>query len=181
MPDAVARQYAEALLDVVCEAGSGINPEEALDQLRQLAQLVGELRELRLIFNNPAVSAQDKSDLVERIAELLGLAPVIRNFLGLTVRKRRVNLLPQMVEAYQELLDERLGIVRPRVTTAVELSPAERHQMETALARLTGKQVRCEFSVDPELLGGVVVQIDSTVYDGSIRGHLEALRQRLTE
>jgi len=180
MPVAVARQYAQALLDVIFEPGSGVEPEEALEQLRQVQGLVGELRELRLIFANPAVPASEKQALVDRIAELVGLAPLVRNFLLLTVRKRRVSLLKDIVDAYQELLDERLGIVRPKVTTAVEIAVDQKARLEEELEQLTGKAVRCEYRVDPELLGGAVIQIDSVIYDGSVRGQLEALRQRLT-
>ncbi len=93
---------------------------------------------------------------------------------------RRIAILDEIREAFELLLDERMGFVRAEVTSAAPLDQQRSAGLESELSNLTGKRMRLRFAVDPELLGGVVARIGSTVYDGSLRGQLQQLRRQLT-
>jgi len=90
-------------------------------------------------------------------------------------------LLEEIVATYDTLLDEKLGFVKARVTTALELDTNQREHVSARLHALTGKKVRMEMVVDPSLIGGLVAQVGSTIYDGSIRQQLETFKNSLTQ
>ncbi|MCP5113676.1 MAG: ATP synthase F1 subunit delta, partial [bacterium] len=178
---AVANRYASALVDVVLEEGSGIEPNRVAEQLRALDETLAASAELRGVLLNPAVPPPRKRALVGRLADMLGVAALVRNFFYVLIDRRRIDQMSEIRQAFEDMLDERMGLVRADVTAAAALGEGHRARLRDELSGLTGKQVRCEFTVDEELLGGAVVQIGSTVYDGSVRGRLTALRDRLVE
>jgi F-type H+-transporting ATPase subunit delta len=92
---------------------------------------------------------------------------------------RRIHELPAILEAFDNLLDERLGFVRADVTSATPLDDPQRMELEAELSRLAGKKAKLTFTIDPALIGGVVARVGSVLYDGSVRGHLERLRVKL--
>jgi F-type H+-transporting ATPase subunit delta len=104
---------------------------------------------------------------------------LIRNFLYVVIDRRRTPLLTQIREAFEALVDERRGVVRAHVGTACEPAEAQKRRLAEVLAAITGREVRCHYARDEQLLGGAVLRLGSTVWDGSLRGRLEALRQRL--
>ncbi|MBM3738847.1 MAG: ATP synthase F1 subunit delta [Acidobacteria bacterium] len=177
---AVANRYARVLADVVLAPSSGLEAPAALGQLHQFNALVKESPELKNVLLSPAVSAGRKRSVAGKLAEQLGLHRLMKNFLYVAIDHRRVAQLELIALAFETVIDERLGRVRAQVSSAVELDAVKRAEIEAELARRTGKQVRCEFSVDPSLLGGVSARIGSTIYDGSVRGQLAALRGRLS-
>ena len=176
---AVANRYARALADVVLAPGSGVDAETALGQVRAFGALVKESLELTNVLVSPAVSLQQKQNVAQNLGGRLGLSRVVQNFVLVVIKHRRAALLPQMAQALETVLDERLGRVRAAVTSASPLDEIRQNQLREELSRMTGKQVRCEFDVDAALMGGVSVRVGSTVYDGSVSGRLEALRQRM--
>jgi F-type H+-transporting ATPase subunit delta len=176
---AVANRYARALADVVLAPGSGVEPLGALDQLRTFRDMMLESPELKNVLISPAVSVGNKRSVVSRLGDRAGFASIIRNFLYVVIDHRRVDQIPDLVSAFEAALDERTGRVRAHVTSAAPLDPGQQTAVQERLARLTGKQVHCEFRVEAGLIGGLVARIGSTVYDGSVRGQLEVLRQRL--
>lgn len=180
MPLAVSARYARALADAVTAPGAGVDPAEAVRQLRDFTFLLAISAPLRNVLLSPAVAGQRKRALIGRAGGILGVSRLVRNFLFVVVDRRRVEQLADICEAFEALLDERLGLVRARVSSAVELSEAQRRLLDERLSRLTGKRVRSEFKVEPDLVGGVVARIGSTVYDGSVRGQLDALRRKMT-
>ncbi|MCS7003274.1 MAG: ATP synthase F1 subunit delta, partial [Dehalococcoidia bacterium] len=105
--------------------------------------------------------------------------PLARNFLALLVQRNRLGILPEIIDLYAAMLDDERGIARASVTTAVELAPDEAQQVARRLEELTGKTIRLETSVDPAILGGVIVRIGDKLIDGSTRTRLNMLRQRL--
>jgi len=117
--------------------------------------------------------------VIGRLCEAIGASRPVRNFLNVVTKKRRLALLPEIRDRYQALLDEAEGIVRAEVRTALPATEAQKQALEARLAAVTGGQVRCGYLVDGSLVGGMSVKIGSAVYDGSVRGHLEALRRRL--
>ncbi len=178
---AVANQYAQALADVLADGESGLDGPEAVAQLQAFEHLLSESRELWNVLLSPAVGASDKQAVVHRFADALGLAPVVRNFLLVVVHRRRIGLLGEIREALEEVLDARAGIIRAHVRSWNELDAALRARLTTSLSAVAGSRVRCRYEIDRSLLGGVVVRIGSTVYDGSVRGRLEALHERLVK
>ncbi|MBI1898226.1 MAG: ATP synthase F1 subunit delta [Acidobacteria bacterium] len=179
MPQAVAAKYAGALADIVAAPGSGLDAKQVSAELHSFGEALGSAAELRNVLLSPAVSLARKRDVVRRLAEVMGLSPTVRNFLFVIIDRRRVGRFHEIASGFEEILDERMGIVRADVTSAAPLAPGQQAELEQALARVTGKQVRPRYAIDESLIGGVVARIGSTIYDGSVRGQLETLRQRL--
>lgn len=176
---AVASRYARALVDSLFGGYAAIDPQQAIDQIRSFENAVDSSPDLRNVLLSPAVPAPKKRAVIDRLAIAGGITPRVRNFLYVISDHHRVPELSEIRKAVGELIDQRLGIVRASVTSALELSAEQRQRLQTELSRLTGKQVRCEFAVDSGLIGGVTTRIGSTIYDGSVRGQLDALRRQL--
>jgi F-type H+-transporting ATPase subunit delta len=172
-----ASRYAKALLDVLYPPKA----ETGREQLLQFTSLLSQQRDARLLLENPTVSGERRKDLLKRIGDTLALDVPIRNFLALLIDRNRLDLLDEITSTYEALLDEKLGIVRARVTSALDLDSRQRDEVAARLQALTGKKVRMEVSVDPSLIGGLVAQVGSTIYDGSIRQQLQAFRNNLTK
>lgn len=176
MLSAVATRYARALVDVVTEPGSGIDPQVAMEQLRQSAATITGSADLRSALLSPAVSPSRKRAI---IAKLVDVHVKVRNFLYVVIDHRRVHELPSIVEAFEVLLDEHLGFVRADVSSAQPLNDRQRAALEAQLTRMAGKKAKLRFQTDPALVAGVVARVGSKVYDGSVRGQLERLRATL--
>jgi F-type H+-transporting ATPase subunit delta len=172
-----ASRYAKALLDVLYPAKA----EAGREQLLKFSSVLSQQADARLLLENPTVSVERRRELVSKIGDSLGLDAPIRNFLGLLIERNRLDLYDEIVSTYEALLDEKLGVVRARITSAVELDARQRDEVAARLRTLTGKKVRMEVSVDPSLIGGLVAQVGSTIYDGSIRQQLQAFRNNLTQ
>jgi len=172
-----ASRYAKALLDVLYPAKA----EMGLDQLRSFSSMLREQSDAKLVFENPTVSTENRKDLLTKVGDALNLDSSIRNFLGLLIDRNRLDLLGEITSTYETLLDEKLGVVRAHVTSALELDSAQQGQVTAKLQALTGKKVRMQVSVDPALIGGLVAQVGSTIYDGSIRNQLQMFRSSLTQ
>ncbi len=118
--------------------------------------------------------------VLEAIGQRLGQSPVTLNFLRVLLANYRMPLLEEAIQAYRKIANDRLGVVQVSISSASDLSTAERESVAARFRELTGKQVELEFRTEGDLLGGVLAQIGSTVYDGSVRGNLERIRQQLT-
>jgi F-type H+-transporting ATPase subunit delta len=176
---AVVNRYANALADVVVGPAAGIDPAAAIAQLRQFGEVVAGSSELRTVLASPAVSSARKREVIRRLAERLSLEKVIRNFLLVLTDHRRAGALQEVIDAFDVVLDERLGFKQAEITSATELAQAQKDQLAAELERLAASKVRMKFSVDPTLIGGLTARVGSKVYDGSVRGQLAILRQRL--
>jgi len=181
MASAAANRYARALVDVVLAPGSALKPEDAVAQLRTVVQTIADSDELRTALLTPAIQNSRKRAVMGRLLQQLHISNLIRNFVYVIIDHRRVAIMPEIQEAFELLLDERLGFVRAEVTSAEPLDPRRTSEIESELASLTGKRMRLHFAVDKALLGGLSARIGSKVYDGSVRGQLEQLRRQLTE
>ena len=115
-----------------------------------------------------------------RIAGVLGLSPITRNFVFVLIDHRRIPELNQILQTFELVLEERLGFARAEISSARELSETQRSALSGKLEQLTGKRIRMRFAVNESLIGGVVARIGSTVYDGSLRGQLSSLGRRLS-
>lgn len=179
MSEPLASRYARALFEVVGDQAAVLTPEGALAQLESFEIAFAESAELRAMLVTPAVAPARKQAVVAKLSALLGLSKWVRDFLFVVVRHGRSGLIPEMRRAFEDLLDEREGVVRADVASARELTEVQRAAVTRGLSRLTGKSVKPRFSVEPELLGGVTARVGSTVYDGSVRGRLAELNRRL--
>jgi F-type H+-transporting ATPase subunit delta len=177
---AIVDRYASALADVVTSPSSSIQPHDALQQLRAFDDLARRSHELQLALASPSVSHARKRAVIGRLVALLGLSPIVRNFLYVLSDKRRLAALHEIVDSFDKQLDERLGFIRAEVSAAQSLDPAQLDGLTRKLAAISGKQIRLRFEIDPNLIGGVVARMGATVYDGSVRGRLETLSKKLS-
>lgn len=169
-------QYATALADLAEAQGAG----EALEkQLAGFADVYGESADLRNFLESPAVDREAKHGVIDKLAARLGTGKIARNFLCVLADNQRTALLAHVLDGFREILRQRQGIAQAEITTAVEMSAAQKKELGKALERLTGKKVEAQYALDPALLGGAVVRIGSTIYDGSLRNQLNTLRARL--
>ena len=169
-------QYANALADIAMAQGAA---EPVVKQLIGFGALYAEAGELRNFLASPAVTKEAKHRVIERLLARVGGSKIVRNFLFVIVDHQRTHILPEMISAFQDVIRQRQGITQAEVSSAVELSKAQKAEMEFTLEKMTGKRVEAKFSLEPELLGGAIVRVGDTVYDGSLRGRLNELRARL--
>jgi F-type H+-transporting ATPase subunit delta len=178
MPTVVANRYARALADVISSTG---NYRQVLTELEDFSAAYHQSIELREVCDTPAVGMAEKLSVLEAIAGKMGSAHVTLNFLRVLMSHYRMPLLGEIVQAFRNVSYARLGIVQVKVSSASDLSNEERQFLQARFNELTLKQSELEFHLDGGLIGGLVAQIGSTVYDGSIRGHLDRIREQLLE
>ncbi len=174
---AFAARYARAFADVVGSAH--LPPDEIKRQLSEFAGALDESPELRSALANPAISVDDRIRVIDALASRLGLQREVRNFLAVLIRHERMNSFADILGEFRAELDRREGISEAEIATARPLGAGERRELESRVAQLAGSQIRARFREDPSLIGGVVVKIGSTVYDGSVRGRLGRLKDEL--
>ncbi len=170
-------QYANALADIALEQGAA---ESVLKQLSEFGAAFAESAELRTFLATPGVAREVKHGVIEKLAARMGASKIIRNFLFVMVDNQRTPLLPDILEAFQEVIRRRQGVAEAEVSSAVNLSDAQKVQLLQTLERLTSKKIQAKYALEPELLGGAVVRIGDTIYDGSLRSRLNEMRARLT-
>lgn len=176
-----ASRYARALADLTLDPARGLDPEAVVAELAVFEQALSGSADLRAVLLSPAVQPSRKRAVVERLATPAGLSRLVKNFLYVLIDHRRTAMLHEILEAFRSVIDERTGAVGAGIVAARELNGEQRAKIAGGLGRLTGKRVRCAFSMDEDLIGGMTARIGSTIYDGSVRGQLETLRRRLTE
>lgn len=169
-------RYASALADIALAQDAA---EPLLKQLNDFGALHAESADLRNFLASPAVPRSAKHGVIEKIAARLGAGPIVRNFLFVLADHHRTQALPEVIAAFQEVIRQRQGVAQAEILTAVELSAEQKAELARTFERLTGKKVEAKYSLDPALLGGAVVRIGSTIYDGSLRNRLNTLRARL--
>ena len=169
----VARRYALALMSAAEDTGT---LETTTADLVLLDGITRSSREFRLFLTSPVVSVNRKTAVArELLAARTGV--VTLTFVELLIRKQREPLLPDIIEQYAVLRDQRLGIVNVDITSATELTAQQQHTLRTELERFTQKTVRLRLAVDGTIKGGLVVRIGDTVYDASLTRQLERLRE----
>jgi F-type H+-transporting ATPase subunit delta len=175
---ASANRYARALLDVAVKEADPVKAEQGLAAFVELFQ---QSPDLRKALTNPAIPVAGKRGVVEQLAARLTPAPPVGKLLLLLAERDRLELLPELLNAYRERLMEHQGVVRAEVTTAVPIPDARAAQIRERLAGVTGRTVTLDTRVDPGIIGGVVARVGSTVYDASVATQLERMKQRLVE
>jgi len=174
---AFVARYARAFADVVTQEKLDT---AALDrQMDDFLLTWDASAELRDLFVNPAVAALQKVAILDKMNAKLGLRKELRNLLAVLINNDRIGQVHEVAAAYRAELQERMGIRQAEVVTARELSEAERATLVAGIGKVAGSRVEASFKLDKSILGGSVVRIGSTVYDGSVRGRLERLKDAL--
>lgn len=169
-------QYATALADVVLEQGAA---EPARKQLQDFRAAYEESAELRNVLASPAIAREAKHGVIEKLVARMGASRIIRNFLFVMSDNQRVHLLPEIVHTFAQVLRQRQGVAEAEISCAAEMTEKQKAELVSRLERLSGKKIQAKYSLEPALLGGAVVRIGDTIFDGSVRNQLNQLRARL--
>ena len=172
----VARRYAKALADLAVKDGNLVKYQEELVEISNLVRSNPDLT--RLAFY-PLLAPSRKASAFDAILEQMKISPMVRTFYTVVAKAARLNLVHELAEAYSGLVDELTHVVEAKVQSSQPLSPAQSSALAASLAHRTGKTIRMRWQPDPAILGGVKVQVGSTVYDASLQGQLRLLKAKL--
>jgi F-type H+-transporting ATPase subunit delta len=172
-----AARYARAFADVVLEAK--LNPDEVAQQLRDFAATFAGSKDLRELLLNPSLPTAKRVSILDIVNRRIGCGPKVRNFLAVLISHERLGALTEILHEYHAEMNRRLSISDVEIVTARPLEEQERAKLEGQVAELAGTRVNATFREDKSLIGGAIVRIGSTIYDGSVRGRLERLKERL--
>lgn len=174
----VTNTYARAFADVVFD--TRLDAAKTLREAQSLAELVARSKQLRDVWEAPSIPAEQKRGLLDAIVAREGISRSVRNFMAVLIDHRRIRFLEPIVKQFEQELNQRLGFAEAEITSARELGEAERRALEARVEKLTGKKVRAQYSQDESLLGGAIVRVGSTIYDGSVKGQLERIRAAIS-
>lgn len=174
---AVSSRYARAMADVVVR--NQLDPAKTTRDLEQMSETMKASADLRTIWESPSVPSPQKLKLLDAVGAQAGVSKQVRNFLAVLIGQRRIGLLDEITALLKTELNERVGFAEAQVTSARELSAEERSTLEAQVAKVTGKTIRAKYARDPQILGGAVVRVGSTIYDGSVRGKLQKIKQKM--
>ncbi|MFZ0393159.1 MAG: ATP synthase F1 subunit delta [Terracidiphilus sp.] len=169
--------YARAFADVAAAAKLD---SAAIDrQLNDFLATWDGSKELREVFENPAIATEQKVSILDKMNAKLGMQSELRNLIAILIRNDRIAHVHQVAAAYRAELEQRQGVREAEILTARELPEQERAALLASVGKLAGGKVKASFTLDKSILGGTIVRIGSTVYDGSLKGRLERLREEL--
>lgn len=171
-----ARRYAKALLEIGDRQG---NVPQLQQELETVAATVAAHADLERLVVSPLVLPRKKAEVFESILATAKVSETLRHFFRVVAEAGRLNLLPELRRTFAELVDERAGIVEARVASARPLTEPQSRALVAALAQRTGKTVRLSWQQDAALLGGLKVQVGSTILDASLQGQLRQLKTQL--
>lgn len=174
---ALSLRYAHAFASVA--ASSHLDANAAQQQMRDFSETLASSRELQELLMNPSIVNEQKLKILDAIAGRIGMFPQVRNFLAVVMDHQRLAELDEIVTEYHALADQQSGMAEAEITSAHPLNDRDREELEAQVSKLAGGRVRATYRQDPSLLGGAVVRIGSTVYDGSLRAQFQQLKQRL--
>jgi F-type H+-transporting ATPase subunit delta len=177
----VVGTYARAFADVVMTKSNLLDPARMLQELHGIEALLKESDPLRRVLENPSIPGNAKRAVLDAITQRLGTTRQVRNFVAVLIDNRRLPLFSEILKQVEQELDDRQGFAEAQVSSARQLSDPEKQMLEVEIAKMTGKKVRARYAQDTSLLGGAVVQVGSTIYDGSVKGQLERIREQLVE
>ncbi len=174
----VTSRYARAFADVVTELK--LDPQQVLVQVHGFVDLLNENPSLRRVWENPSIPAEQKRGLLDGLVTRMGASKTVRNFIAVLIDHHRAHQLSEIVRLFETELNDRLGLAEVEISSARVLSDGERRELEMQVATMTGKRVHAKYAIDATLLGGAVVRMGSTIYDGSVRGQLQKIRESLS-
>lgn len=174
----VSQRYAKALLNL---AEKGDRMEAVTEGLDDIADSLSGSEELRALLVDAKVPQTVKRETMDEVLEQARVQPLVATFIRFITHKRRISLLEEIRKIFHLLADERQGRAHARVTVASELSAREEEQLRTRLEARSGKQITLDIQVEPEIIGGAITKIGSTVQDGSLRTQLKNIRRFIKE
>jgi F-type H+-transporting ATPase subunit delta len=174
----VASTYARAFAEVVLS--SHLDADRSIAELRTIASLLAESSDLRRVWENPAIPAEQKRRVLDAIVGRDGISKQVRNLVAVLIDHRRVHFLDPVIKQLEKELDARLGFAEAEIISVRKLEDAEKREFEAQVEKLTGKKVRARYEQDASLLGGAVVRVGSTIYDGSVKGQLERMKEAIS-
>ncbi|KAA0969747.1 F0F1 ATP synthase subunit delta [Aureimonas fodinaquatilis] len=174
----VAERYAQSLFELSRDEGS---IEVMEKELKQFQLLIGENADFRRLVESPAFTSEEQLRAVSAVVEAVKPLPLLGNTLKVVAENRRLAILPQIITAFIELARAERGEVQAEVTSALALTSEQRKELSAALSSYSGKTVSMEETVDPAILGGLVVRIGSRQVDTSLRTKLNSLKLALKE
>jgi F-type H+-transporting ATPase subunit delta len=175
---AVASRYARAFADVVLD--KKLDPKQVTEQLGAIVELYRSNLDLRRVWESPAIPAEQKRRLLDAIIERSAVLRPVRNFVAVLIDHGRIFEIEPIARQFQVELNHRLGIVEAEVTSARPLGETESRDLLAEVGRVTGKRVSALYKIDPSLIGGATIRVESTVYDGSVRGQLQKMKEQLS-
>jgi F-type H+-transporting ATPase subunit delta len=171
----LSRRYSKALFELAREAGQ----EERIGEELQGFLFAYDDSPLRAVLSNPAFELDHRKNILLEVSKNLQLSAVTENFLVLLLKRDRLGFLPSIVASYRRLVNEAKGRVEAKVVAAAPLEPGVMETLRGTLRQLSGKEVVLREEGDPELIGGLVVELEGKIYDGSVRMQLERIKQRI--
>ncbi|WP_348268368.1 ATP synthase F1 subunit delta [Edaphobacter paludis] len=174
---ALTLRYAHAFASVA--ASNHLDSNAAQQQLRDFSETLADSHELREVLMNPSIVNEQKLKILDAIVSRIGMIPQVRNFLAVIMNHQRLAELDEIITEYHEIADEQSGLAEAEITSARPLNNEDRVELEAQVAKVAGGRVRATYREDAALLGGAVVRIGSTVYDGSLRGQFQQLKRKL--
>jgi F-type H+-transporting ATPase subunit delta len=174
----VAERYASSLFELALEEGAVDKVTADLDRFQAM---LDESEDLRRFVGSPVFSSEDQARAIEALAAKAGISGFFGNFLKVVARHRRLFALPGMIRAFRIIAAEQRGEVTAEVTSAHALAPAQEEELKAALKGVTGKEVKVAVTVDPSILGGLIVKVGSRQIDTSLRTKLSTLKLALKE
>lgn len=174
----ISKRYARAFFAIAAEDQKY---EVYYNELKLFSSVVEENNNLKELFLNPIFDQHEKKAVVDSILQRITVSTATANFLRLLVDKQRIGILPEIENAYRQLMDETLKRIRVNVRTAFPLSSEVSGNLQARLEEMTNKKVEMAISEDASLLGGIVIGVGDTLYDGSIKTQLRNIRNLLGE
>jgi F-type H+-transporting ATPase subunit delta len=174
----VTNTYARAFADVVFD--QRLDPAKTLSEAQSLVLLLASSKELRQVWEAPSIPAEQKRSLLDAIVAREGISRPVRNFLAVLIDHGRILFLQPIVKQFEQELNQRLGFTVAEISSARELEESERRALEGQVERVTGKKVKARYVQDATLLGGAIVKVGSMIYDGSVKGQLERIREAMS-
>lgn len=170
-------RYARAFQQVA--AAQNLNIDAVRQQVADFAATLDGSRELREFLLNPALAHEDKIKVLDAVAGRVGLEKSVRNFVAVLMDHGRLESLKEIAAEFSTIADEANGIAEAEITSAKQLTEAEKQLLGGKAGQLAGSRVRVTWHQDAALLGGAVIKLGSQVYDGSVRGQLQQLKRHL--
>jgi F-type H+-transporting ATPase subunit delta len=173
----ISLRYAHAFASVA--ESNHLDSSAAQQQMKDFAGTLADSHELREVLMNPSIANEQKLKVLDAIAARIGMFPQVRNFIAVIMHHQRLGELNEILSEYHLVADEQAHVAEAEITSARPLNEQDRAELEAQVVKLAGGRVRATYHQDATLLGGAVVRLGSTVYDGSIRAQLQQLKQKL--
>jgi F-type H+-transporting ATPase subunit delta len=173
----IGRRYASALFQLLDESGI----EAARNTLGVISQGLEEIPALRHVLASPVFRFEEKQGVLDELSQRTQAPAVVKDFFTQLLKKNRALLLPEIAEAFGDLVDRHKGILKVFVTTAKELGVKEKEAMTTQLGQALKQEVGVTFEVNPQLIAGVQIKIGSRTFDNTVLGRLTSLQAQLTK